>query len=155
MSEYVWLIFIACIFIQPSLERKLMCLMLAIVNGGHSQMFGASTDITYYLSAAIADFVLVAFLIALYPKTKICLHLACLCTISILINAVGYGMYYLWYEPKIYNLACNVLYTALIIRLMLRVEGDTKRDNRDIKDIMGRGVIPLTDSNINKLDNRV
>lgn len=94
------------------------CAQSAIDYAGWLDAYG------YYLSAALID---ALFVLIIHLQSPVSRHLRItqlICTLFIPVQIGGFAMWYLYEPPLVYNVACSVLYLALITTIISR---DKKR----------------------------
>lgn len=84
----------------------------------------------FYAGAALINLLVVIVTSQINPIPSMLPKLHIVCLISIVFNALGYLLWYLYYEPFLYDISFVVIYMYTIILLNDRdMENDT-RDNR-------------------------
>ena len=92
--------------------------MFVFVAISHLIIADIFTDPAYYLSAALFDLFVINFLASMNRPTSKTLQLQWLSVVSLLTNFIGWGMWYAYLDPMMYNATFSALYlTAFIIIL--------------------------------------
>ncbi|AAQ96498.1 hypothetical protein [Vibrio phage VP16T] len=73
------------------------------------------SDIAYYTSAALADFIALIILCCIRPVGDLVYGLAHICVASILLNIVGLLLWWLYLPPWPYDLAFAMLYVCALV----------------------------------------
>lgn len=80
----------------------------------HSDLSAGMSDILYYASAAVADFVVLFVLYGLRPVDETVDGLAWVCVISFVSNVAGLVMWFMYYTPDTYNIVMTLVYAAAL-----------------------------------------
>ena len=102
------------------------CAQSAIDYAGWLDAYG------YYLSVALID---ALFVLIIHLKSPVSRHLRIaqlICALFIPVQVIGLVMWYLYEPPLVYNVACSVLYLALITTIISR-DKKRARNRKDSK----------------------
>lgn len=107
-------------FFQQDAPRSFAALVFSWLTLIHSGLFWESTGFLYYGSAAGVNFLVIFLLNGVYPLSRMVLWLQRVTFCMLLTNVVGYGLWYWYFEPTLYNWAFVVWYVAALVILLNR-----------------------------------
>lgn len=117
MNDILYPLMLGALIVRPNIPALIYVFMLILLD----QASGDTDGSAYFALAALADLLTVVLLSCFKVSRKIiCLML--LCVGSIIINMVGYTMWYLYQPPTLYMWLFGMLYTAAIL-IILRKDG--------------------------------
>lgn len=119
------------LFIVALLTRHSATMLFVGLSIAHELLFGHYDNERYYLTAAIFDYAI----ILLIKRTT---FIQLVAFSSIILNLLGFILWFFYYEPNLYNNSFGLLYSITII---LTIKGDTNGD------------VGHNHTNINRTDN--
>lgn len=114
------LVVIICILAlsQSSHQRAVIACIYAAVVGLHSLAFYDCGGELYYLSAALADLVIIAVISVWAAPSRLAENLIDISLISICLNAFGFIVWCSKLPPESYNISYGALYLIAILALL-------------------------------------
>ena len=130
MTYLLALMTLAVLF-QPTTDRFVTALLYWIAIVGYGTI-GDQIDAPWmYLVGAGLDVALIAALGAIRTVSRLSIGLMIASCISILLNAVGSAMWFIYMPPTVYNDSYYLLYGATIILMTLKDPADVGHHQRD------------------------
>lgn len=122
---------VAAVLLQPTEARVYAAALFAGPAVLHSLFLGHLDGLAYYGSAAVVDLAVLWAVgrIALPSATTIAIQRICLA--SIVLNAMGWGLWAAYLPPTVYNAAFVMLYTLALIILLQKDRADVGRNSVD------------------------
>lgn len=127
----VLIVLVLAAFTQPNAGRMLAaCIFssLTILYGGISAGLVGSE---YYIGAAVTDLLILILVSGIYPMPRLVGRLQAICVVSIVLNFLGWSMWFFYLPPFAYDWAFIGLYVYAVYALIAR----------DHDDVVGRGPI--------------
>lgn len=90
----------------------------------HEFLLSETTGIIYYGSAALFELVIVVLLSGINPLPKMALRLQIISFLFVLTHLFGWVIWFFYFPPFLYDLACAVLFSLALITLILRDKKD-------------------------------
>ena len=119
------------VLFQPTTERFQIALLYWFAVVGYSFIGEHIDGAGYYLIGAGLDVALITALGAIRTVSRLSIGLMIASCISILLNAVGSAMWFLYMPPTVYNDSYYLLYGAAIIIMTLKDPADVGYHQRD------------------------
>jgi len=113
---------IGTLLLQPSQSRLYTGVVFAGVIMLHELFFSAFAGLAYHGSAALFYVGIIMLTAAAAPVTRLVLDIHKICLASITINALGWGLWFFYFPPAIYNIAYIGLHCWVIYALMQRTK---------------------------------
>ena len=129
ISIFLWAIILA-VFMQPSLGRFFAASVFASVAFTHDHLFADSTGLLYYGSAALSASMVIIFTSFFKHTPRMVITLHKVCFVAILVNVLGFILWYAYLSPAVYNLAFLAIYIWAIFALVSREGRDERRDGQ-------------------------
>lgn len=124
MTEYMLYILevlmLGTLYFQPSESRLFTGGVFILVIILHELIFSAYTGIVYYGSAALFYLAIMIITAGASHLTSLVLDIHKICLIAIIVNAVGWIVWYIYFPPNLYNFASVFLHAWGIWALMKR-----------------------------------
>jgi len=123
--------FCALCFIQRTQARKFAAGVFALIYLAHYIAFNKYGGFMYYGTDAIFNLVIIFLLYKSQPATSLGLDLQFVCFASIVINAIGYVLWFSYMDPVLYNWAFVMLhfYAVYCLTRKERHYGDSEIDS--------------------------
>ena len=118
----IYVALILAVIIRPSVAAFVF-VFVAIV---HIAIADTFNDPSYYLSAALFDLFVVSFLASMDKVTLKIIQLQILSGVSLLTNFIGWGMWFAYLNPTVYNAIFTALY---LIALIVITQKENRFDN--------------------------
>lgn len=119
--------------LQPDKERRTVAGVFCCATLLHHVYMSELDGFLYYGSAAVFDLAIISILSKMHTISNIVLKLQRICVVSILVNLIGWGCWYHYLPPDIYNLAFLFIYLWVIAALLQGTRrfdlGNTKMDS--------------------------
>lgn len=131
MLTFVLILLALASAFQPNAGRLLAaCIFstLTILYGGISSGLVGSE---YYIGAAMTDLVILILISGVYPMPSLVGRLQAVCIASIVLNFLGWSMWFFYLPPLAYDWAFIGLYVYAVYALV----------KRDHDDVVGRGSV--------------
>ena len=125
----IYLALIICILslLQKGDERFFPAVAYAIVNIGHYLLFDWWADgYTYYISAAVADVIIMAWIMSISRISNTAISLMRVCIAEVVVNFGGWALWWHHHEPSAYN----AVFIGLHLWVILILLGKDKSDER-------------------------
>lgn len=119
---------------QGTVPRLYAAVIFVSLTMLHDGLFGHLDGMAYYGSAVLADLLIITITSGIYPIPDMVISLQRVCLASILLNAVGWLLWFAYLPPTTYNVAFFALY-AWAIWIMLKK--DSRRVGTDGVDSWG------------------
>lgn len=114
---------LACL--QPSAERREVACAYALVNMGHFLLISWwISDFWYYVSAGIADVVIMSIIVHMHKIPEIGLLLLRACLLELMVNAFGWVLWWRYAPPDAYNALYQCVQIWIVFILMKKGEAD-------------------------------
>ncbi len=110
----------AAALFQPSTPRAMAALIFAGAVVLHDGLLRNADGFAYYASAATFDWAVLWAIGKIDPLPRLAVDLQGLCLLSILANCVGYGLWYTYAPPGLYDFAIFVVNVGAVIALTRR-----------------------------------
>ena len=104
--------------LQPSLNRFKAAVLFSGITATHCVFLGDTGGMLYYLSAAYFDLATIA-IISIVDDSFV-LKLQRVCIFSIVVNLIGWVLWFFYQPPTYYNSLFYVVYAGSVIVLMTR-----------------------------------
>lgn len=111
-------------FTQPNAPRLFAAVVFVGVLSLHEAFLADVDGWLYYASAALFDLLIMAFLSGINPVPRMVVSLQRLCLASIVVNALGWVIWFLYFPPWPYDLACAAVYACALYILIRRDRAD-------------------------------
>lgn len=110
---------------QPNAPRFFAAILFMSIAMAHELFLADLTGLQYYGSAALFDLLIIVLTSGISPIPKMVLSIHKICIASMLINAVGWTLWLLYFPPIAYSIAflCLSVWTLAVF---------TKRDKADV-----------------------
>lgn len=128
----LWLLVVAVLF-QPTESRLYAAVIFAGLTAVHGLFLSGLDGPWYYLSAAIVDLTILWGLSRISETSGTILSLQRISLISIALNAMGCGLWLLYYPPFAYDLTFILLYLAALFTLLKKDRADVGHNSMDRK----------------------
>lgn len=110
---------------QPSSERMGAACVYAGVNLAHLALISPWIGgYGYYLSAAMADIFIMAIIIQMPRITAVAISLLRVCLVEVIVNAIGWILWFKYFEPALYNSTFYLIYGWIVLILMRKDRAD-------------------------------
>lgn len=106
------------IFFQCELNRFYIALVYFLSVFVHDLFFSSTTGIVYYGSAAMFDLLAIIIISNIQPISKTTIAITNICFLSIVLNLIGWLIWFLYWPPLPYNAAFIILYASAFIALI-------------------------------------
>lgn len=103
---------------QPNPERLFAGVCFSTITLAHEAILSDLPGVFYYLSAALADLLIIMATSAVYPVPKMVIRLQKVCVASIVVNLFGWIVWFAYLPPWPYELAFVFVYAAAVITLV-------------------------------------
>ena len=111
--------------LQPNAPRLFAAVAFTCVTVLPEQLLSAYTGLGYYGSAALFDLGIITLTSWINPVPRMVISLHKICMVSILLNAVGWVLWTLYYPPLVYDMSYIALYAWTLFVF-------TRRGDRDV-----------------------
>lgn len=128
MSLYVILAVVVLTAFQPNLPRLLCGVFLMLGFGAFYLLDPHLSDIAYYVVAGVIDLLLVYVMGAVRPITLTTIRLQRACLASLVVNALGFLLWWAYIGAVYYNAAMWLVHLYILIT-MLRAGGHADSAN--------------------------
>lgn len=108
------------VLLQPTRPRIYTAAVFAQVTFFHDALTSHIDGGAYYLWAAAADVLIMILLIPVSSWCQVSYHITHLAFMSIILNVLGWILWYNFYEPAVYDASFIVLYVCALITLLKR-----------------------------------
>lgn len=105
---------------QPTMPRLFAAVLFMAVVLLHEVLLSGLTGLQYYGSAALFDLLIIALTGGVRPVTALVLRLHMVCIASILINLMGWVLWFFYYPPLAYDAAFACLYAWTLLVFTMR-----------------------------------
>ena len=125
-SSITWLInaLVVGILFQQNSQRLYAACVFSVVIYFHDLLLSDSDGLIYYGSAALFDLLIVIMLGMILNIPKIVLRLQIISFLFIVVNFIGWLMWYSYQPPLVYDTLCAILFSLAFITLLLRDKKD-------------------------------
>ena len=123
MLELMLLALVIALFLQPTQERSMIAFLFVGITILHYLLFADVSGLLYYSSAALFDLAIIVCTSCLTRIPKVIVNLHKICFLFVLLNFIGWLMWYFYYSPVLYNTACSFLYLAAFFVLLTGSHG--------------------------------
>lgn len=110
-------------FIQPSAPRLYAAVLFTAVILLHEFLLSDLEGLQYYGSAALFDLLIIGLTSGINPVPRMVLSLHRTCIASILVNSVGWVLWFFYFPPLAYDATFVLLYAWTLITFIKR-DGD-------------------------------
>lgn len=124
ITSLVIAIAVATVF-QPNAARLFAALVFSIVIISHDLILFDLDGLAYYASAALFSLLIIILTSGINPAPEMVITLHKVCIASIIANAAGWVLWFLYVPPTYYNLSLVLIFGWAFFTL-------TKRDSRDV-----------------------
>lgn len=107
-------------FIQPNAPRFFAAVIFVSITLLHELFLSHYDGLLYYGSAALFDLAIIILTSGINPVPRMVLSLHRICIVSILVNLLGWVIWFFYLPPLTYDLAFVVLYAWALITLINR-----------------------------------
>lgn len=107
---YLFYALLIVAFIQPNAPRFFAAVSFVTVTLSHELLLSDLDGLKYYGSAALFDLAIIILTSGINPVPKMVLSLHKICIASILVNLLGWVIWFFYFPPLIYDLAFVVIY---------------------------------------------
>ena len=107
-------------FIQPNAPRFFAAVAFVSITLLHELFLSDYDGLLYYGSAALFDLAIIILTSGINPVPKMVLSLHKICVASILVNLLGWVIWFFYFPPLIYDAAFVALYVWALITLINR-----------------------------------
>jgi len=114
--------------IQSDEKRRRICFIYSSTAILHHTILGQETGFIYYFSAALCSIAIMPVIAMLGNFGRFTRNLLMICMSAAILNASGWVLYELYFDPIVYNNLFLVLY-SIAIALMLNEEINDKTIN--------------------------
>lgn len=111
-------------FLQPNAQRFFAAIVFSVITLSHDFFMSQYDGFLYYGSAALFDLFIIIITSGINPVPKMVIHLHIICMISILLNLMGWALWFFYYPPLIYNSLFIVIYLWSLVVLLRRDKDD-------------------------------
>lgn len=118
------------VFFQFSATRAYAAFMFYSATYLHELFLKDAVGITYYGSAACFELFIIWVLSGINPPSKMVINLQRISLGFVVVNFAGFGLWFFYCPPFLYNLACTILYILAFTTLILR-------DKKNVDDNLG------------------
>ena len=122
MILFLEILMIGTLFFQPSQSRLYTGAVFAAVLLIHEVLFSASVGLMYHGSASLFYVLIIILTSAAAPVTRLVLDIHKICLASIIINALGWTLWFFYFPPVAYDIAYIGLHCWAIYALMQRTK---------------------------------
>tara|TARA_R110000765_G_scaffold154371_2_gene257395 strand:- start:165 stop:665 length:501 start_codon:yes stop_codon:yes gene_type:complete len=112
------------ILFQTNSPRLYAAFLFSAVLYAHELIMYDADGILYYGSAASLDLLAVILMGMVSPLPRMVLRLQMISFLFIIVNFIGWIMWYLYQPPLVYNILCAILFSLAFITLLLRDKKD-------------------------------
>ncbi len=121
ITVLIWLIIVMAFF-QPNAPRLFAAITFVGITALHELFFSNYEGLYYYGGAALFDLFIIILISGINPVPKMVLTLQKICIVSMLVNLLGWILWFLYYPPLIYNVSFIGIYIWVLITLIKRTE---------------------------------
>lgn len=107
-------------FIQPNAPRLFAAVLFMAVITLHEFLLSDLDGLQYYGSAALFDLLIIILTSGINPVPKMVLSLHRICIASILVNLLGWVLWFFYFPPLVYDAAFACLYAWTLIIFIIR-----------------------------------
>lgn len=118
------------VLLQPTRDRLYTAAIFAQVTFFHDALLGDIDSGWYYASAGAADVLIMILLLPVSHRCETAYRITHVAFVSMILNVLGWFLWYNFYEPTVYDASFIVLYVTAIITLLTR-HGDNKHGGVD------------------------
>ena len=119
------------VIVQPNAGRTLAACIFAGATILYSSASGLLSGAEYYIGAAMVDLAILILLSGIYPAPRLVGKLQCVCVASIVLNFLGWALWFFYLPPVAYEWAFIGLYAYAVYALL----------KRDLDDVVGGGTV--------------
>ena len=125
-STITWLInaLIVGILFQQNAQRFYAACVFSGITYAHELLMSNADGLMYYASAALFDLLIVIVLGMIAPLPKMVLRLQIISFGFVLVNFLGWIMWYAYQPAVLYDCLCAILFSLSFITLLLRDKKD-------------------------------
>lgn len=123
LSQVLMVALIVIALFQHDTRRFYAAFVFAGLTVLHDPLFGDLDGLAYYGSAALTDLLILTLLAGVYPVPKMVISLQFMSIVSVILNGIGYVMWFNWMVPTVYNSLFIVFYVCSIL-VMLGKDGE-------------------------------
>lgn len=107
---YLFYALMAVAFIQPNAPRLFAAALFVSITLTHELFLSDLDGLMYYGSAALFDLAIIVLTSGINPVPRMVLSLHRVCIASIIINLVGWALWFFYFPPLFYDLSFVALY---------------------------------------------
>lgn len=107
-------------FIQPTAPRLFAAVSFTAIIALHEFLLSDLDGLQYYGSAALFDLLIIILTSGINPVPKMVLSLHKICIASILVNLLGWVLWFFYFPPLVYDAAFVCLYAWTLIVFIKR-----------------------------------
>ena len=119
------------VFTQSNAGRTLAACIFGGATIFYGSVSGGLAGAEYYVGAAMVDLAIIVLLSGIYPAPRLVERLQAVCVASILLNFVGWMLWFFYVSPSAYDSAFIGLYIYAVYALL----------KKDRDDVMGGGTV--------------
>lgn len=124
MITLLMIIIASTIVLQCDLNRFASALIFAAITIGFDELLGDVSGEWYFLYGALADLLVIVLLASLPRPTTLCIRLIYISLIFIILQYIGWQMWYLYQPSTLYESLATSLYIISIGLLIYDNKGD-------------------------------
>jgi hypothetical protein len=109
---------------QPDIYRYAAAATFACLSLVYNGISGALDGAWYYIGAALVDLTALWVLAQIKPVPLLAIRLQYLCLASIVLNFIGWAMWFAYLEPALYDTAFIALYLVALYVLLKKDQAD-------------------------------
>jgi len=117
---YLFYALVVVAFIQPNAPRFFAAVTFVSVTISHELFLSHYDGLAYYGSAALFDLGIIAITSGIRPVPKMVLSLHKICLASMVLNLVGWGLWFFYLPPVVYDASFVILYVWALLTFINR-----------------------------------